>query len=894
MICHQAPISGVATYADQYVATAGYDNRVIIWDAKQQQALACGFHDHLANQCQFSPCGQYLVSSGSDYSARLWSVPDMRLISVLSGHDDDVEGVAFHPTDEVIATSSRDHAIHIYNFNGQLINVIEGHERDVLSVVWSKDSVLISSSDDGTVKYWHSKSGKLIRDIDLDGIETDTVVITPNDEVIVGNDLGEIILFKGEEKYLIEAHSAGIKRLCFNAEKSMLMSLSYDRSMMLWKLIDGQLKKIKQTNLPNIIWARSGDFLGNNHVVLSTFGSHYALYDYTNDVWDTSLYQDDRCKNAILVDKNNHYTIGDAGLFYKNNDVVQSLPSLCNFLVMIEGIILTGGQSGEVFNATTGEVIYQHRSPLNCGANFTLDKKDHVIIGSYTGEGIIFKKHEGNVVIVDVINLHENAIKGIAASDNYIFSVDATGAANFCDINDFLNNKKLVNAHDKIANGCAWLTEDTFVSVSRDLTLRITSAIEQQIILTPHKHSIKCIAASQCGYYIATGDYHGTVCIYDRLNESWNTHHLTTAGISCLTFDANKQIFAATSYDGNIYTVVLSEQIEDDNDQCQATDLAINEQSSREAMGLPEYLIKTNQEDHMQLYNDFCQLSIDRLVTLAESSHESLAVRMVAGQLLALRGDPRINTYAPIMVEISQAKAAIGLAKEKVSTVLEQYQDVGVKESWILKETPCFTTNIDKFYIRKYLVTNQEYRAFLLDTQYSELPSSWEFGIYPTVKANHPVYTVSAEAADTYARWLSEKTTRHFRLPTEYEWEYVAGGKQHLEYPWGGSYQADCANTLEERLYKSTPVGLFPKGNSSFGITDMAGNVEEYVLDEYHAYPGGNYINDDLASALGSYRICRGGSFARYADLARTSRRHGAYDKPIYTIGFRLVEEVRG
>jgi len=41
----------------------------------------------------------------------------------------------------------------------------------------------------------------------------------------------------------------------------------------------------------------------------------------------------------------------------------------------------------------------------------------------------------------------------------------------------------------------------------------------------------------------------------------------------------------------------------------------------------------------------------------------------------------------------------------------------------------------------------------------------------------------------------------------------------------------------------------------------------------------------------GTYRIARGGSFARFADLARTRRRHGHYQRQIYAMGFRIAED---
>lgn len=71
MIDHKSPISGIAAFKEKYVATAGYDNQVILWDGREQNAIGRGLHDHLANQCAFSACGKYLVSSGSDYTSRV-------------------------------------------------------------------------------------------------------------------------------------------------------------------------------------------------------------------------------------------------------------------------------------------------------------------------------------------------------------------------------------------------------------------------------------------------------------------------------------------------------------------------------------------------------------------------------------------------------------------------------------------------------------------------------------------------------------------------------------------------------------------------------------------------------------------------------------------------------
>jgi formylglycine-generating enzyme required for sulfatase activity len=152
---------------------------------------------------------------------------------------------------------------------------------------------------------------------------------------------------------------------------------------------------------------------------------------------------------------------------------------------------------------------------------------------------------------------------------------------------------------------------------------------------------------------------------------------------------------------------------------------------------------------------------------------------------------------------------------------------------------------------------------------------------------------VSPEDADAYAAWLARTTGRRFRLPHEAEWEFAAAGAAGLEFPWGPNFQADHANTAETGLFQSSPVGVFVQGNSPFGVADMAGNVEEYVSNLYMAYPGGSRVTDHLVEINGAYRVARGGGFARFRDLARTRRRHGANPRSAtYAMGFRLAEDI--
>lgn len=559
MIQHRGPISGIAAWQDTYVATAGYDNQVICWDQRTGRALARSFHDHLANQCTFSPDGRHLLTSSSDYTARLWTVPDLRLVAVFAEQQDDVEMSVFHPTKQLIATASRDHRVRVYDFSGRLVATFAGHTADVISVEWTRGAdEVISSSDDGTIKRWSLETGGMVANLDMGGVETDTIAISSGGTIFAGNDEGRIVVVGPTGQTDVPAHEAGIKRLVLDDSRHLLVSLSYDRTMRLWDVSTGRPELRDTSGLPDDVWPRSCAFAGSSRLVFATFGAGYRGYDYEERVWDTAEVPPTGGVNAVLPDPDGTLTVGDAGVVRRDGAIVAATGSLCNFLTPLHGPVLSGGQLGKVFDALTGRELYQHRSPLNCGAAFERDGEAYAVVGAYTGEGLLLRlRGDGDVEHVADLPLHVNAVKGVAVSGDLVFSVAADASATWYRISTLEKVATVEDAHDKIANGCAGLEDGWFASVSRDLKLRLWNPERRaEVLPTPHTHSIKCVAASDDGRFVATGSYNGRVAVYDRVERAWTVVvRPTTAGISALAYDAARKVFAAASYDGQVYPI---------------------------------------------------------------------------------------------------------------------------------------------------------------------------------------------------------------------------------------------------------------------------------------------------------------------------------------------------
>ena len=128
-------------------------------------------------------------------------------------------------------------------------------------------------------------------------------------------------------------------------------------------------------------------------------------------------------------------------------------------------------------------------------------------------------------------------------------------------------------------------------------------------------------------------------------------------------------------------------------------------------------------------------------------------------------------------------------------------------------------------------------------------------------RGDRPVINVSWRDANAYARWLSKRTGRSYRLPTEAEWEYAARAGSTSAYPWGdrvGRNRANCdgCGSRWDRE-RTAPVGSFEANR--WGLYDTVGNVWEWTCSEYDERYGGAEAR--CASGSAGRRVIRGGSW---------------------------------
>ena len=177
----------------------------------------------------------------------------------------------------------------------------------------------------------------------------------------------------------------------------------------------------------------------------------------------------------------------------------------------------------------------------------------------------------------------------------------------------------------------------------------------------------------------------------------------------------------------------------------------------------------------------------------------------------------------------------------------------------------------------------------------------------------HPAIGMTWGNAETFCRWLSKKTGRKYRLPTEAEWEYARRAGTTEVFGCGndpgrlGDFAWDKANSDGE------PHVVGQKKPNAFGLYDMSGNVGEWVSDFYSPVAYGSAANKRMTvnpsgPADGKVHAARGGDYDSPAEDLRCAAR--AFEESLWrsldpqippsrwwlpqmdVIGFRIAESI--
>jgi formylglycine-generating enzyme required for sulfatase activity len=149
------------------------------------------------------------------------------------------------------------------------------------------------------------------------------------------------------------------------------------------------------------------------------------------------------------------------------------------------------------------------------------------------------------------------------------------------------------------------------------------------------------------------------------------------------------------------------------------------------------------------------------------------------------------------------------------------------------------------------------------------------------------VIYVSYKDAKAYTVWLSRKTGRTYRLPSEAEWEYAARAGTTTRYHFGDSINSSRANYGYNKGM-TVVIGSYP--SNAFGLHDVHGNVWEWVEDCWHdSYAGAPSDTNIWKAGDCNRRVLRGGAWYNNPWAVRSANR--SWDVIGYrsgNLGFRI------
>ena len=254
------------------------------------------------------------------------------------------------------------------------------------------------------------------------------------------------------------------------------------------------------------------------------------------------------------------------------------------------------------------------------------------------------------------------------------------------------------------------------------------------------------------------------------------------------------------------------------------------------------------------------------------------------------------------MALIPGGSVEMGIDESDIPKLQEKFK---IKRAELFaEEVPRHRVTLAGFYIDRTEVTNKAFKRFLdsnpewrkerIDASLHNVKylQHWTNGAFPAGQEKHPVVNVTWYAATAFCKSLGK------RLPTEAEWEFAArGGLAGKEFPWGDEMpDKNRANFSGSGLGSPTKVASYPP--NGYGLYDMAGNVWEFLADEWSKYGStGPAVNGPLANNflhVTTRRALRGGSFGGSAvNLRVTYRDSHSPENAVEHVGFRCAANAR-
>ena len=250
---HENNVNAVAfSPGGDYLATTSTDDTARVWETTSGKEVARLRHQNNVNAVAFSPDGKYLATASTDGTARVWDATSGKEVTRIP-HEDGVNDVAFSPDGKYLATASADDTARVWDStSGKEVARIP-HEDGVNDVAFSPDGkYLATASADETARVWETTSGKEVARMPHEG-RVVAVVFSPDGEYLAtasADETARVWQTASGKEVARMPHQNKVSAIVFSPDGEYLATASADDTARTWDTTGGKAvvrKKLKRS-----------------------------------------------------------------------------------------------------------------------------------------------------------------------------------------------------------------------------------------------------------------------------------------------------------------------------------------------------------------------------------------------------------------------------------------------------------------------------------------------------------------------------------------------------------------------------------------------------------------------------------------------------------------------